>query len=181
MTMSLQPKNKKIYLINRDFQLRYMKMAVAVGFVSTLMTISLLLFPLQYFGIIRLPSFLPPMFMWAIGIAAALNFLMVAAGSILITHRIAGPMFSLVRQFRIIQSGVWNCPLSVRRDDEMKYVFRNFNELTEYFEATCTNDLQNLEDLEAMVRDKSDIEKTLGKISSIKQNIAARNNKELIG
>ena len=179
--MSHLSKNKKIYLINRDFQLRYMKMAVMVGFVSTLMTISLLLFPLQYFGIIRLPGFLPPMFMWAIGIAAGLNFLMVASGSILITHRIAGPMFSLVRQFRVIQSGFWHCPLSVRRDDEMKYVFRNFNELTEYLDTTCTDDLTDLDDLEVMIKNKSAIDETLQKISSMKQNIAARNSKETIG
>src|SRR4051812_38187621 len=104
MSPSNTVKGKRLYLINRDFQLRYTRLAVVVGLVSTALTLFLILFPLFWFRIVRYPNFVPVPFMWAIGVAAVLNVLIVAFLGIVITHRIAGPMFSLVRHIHLLQS-----------------------------------------------------------------------------
>ncbi len=141
------PKLKKLYLINRDFQLRYTKVAVIVGFCSTMLTLFLVLFPLFQFQIIRFPNFLPAPFLWAIALAALLNFAIVATMGILVTHRIAGPMFSLVRQFRRITDGRFDSHLKVRDGDDLKYVVRNFNEMVDQLESQTRHDLKLLDEL----------------------------------
>jgi hypothetical protein len=137
--------NKRIYLINRDFQIKYVKLSVVVGFGSTVLTIFLLLFPLHYFGVIRFPGFLPTPFVWGIGLAAVANFFLVGVGTILITHRIAGPMFSLVRQMRMIQSNYWDCNMTVRQSDDMQFVIRNFNDLVDSLKMSVADDLEQFD------------------------------------
>lgn len=139
------PKVKKLYLINRDFQLRYTKIAVIVGLCSTALTLFLVLFPLFQFRIIRFPDFLPTPFLLAILLAALLNFAIVATMGILVTHRIAGPMFSLVRQFRILQTGRLDAHLRIREGDDLKYVVRNFNEMVDGLADGVKKDVTNLD------------------------------------
>jgi hypothetical protein len=139
------PKHKKLYLINRDFQLRYTRIAVLVGLVSTLLTLFLILFPLFQFQIIRFPNFLPAPFLWAIAGAALLNFVILATLGILITHRIAGPMFALVRQFRMIQAGRFGNHLKIREGDDLKYVVRNYNEMVDSLVIMTQRDLTNFD------------------------------------
>lgn len=132
MPLVKRRKTKRIYLINRDFQLRYTKIAVAVGLCSTVLTIALILMPLFQLNILRFPNFVPYPFILAMVFASLLNFFIIAAMGILITHRIAGPMFSLVRHIRMLQMGKKYVPLKVRESDDLKYVVRNFNELLEH-------------------------------------------------
>ena len=146
------PKGKRLYLINRDFQLRYTRLAVVVGIVSTVLTLFLVLFPLFWFRIIRYPNFVPVPFLWAIAVAAVLNVLIVAFLGIVITHRIAGPMFSLVRHIRLIQTGRLTPPLKVREGDDLKYVVRNFNELLQYLHDRTAQDKARVEAIAHEVR-----------------------------
>ncbi len=142
-----QAKTKRIVLINRDFQLRYARSAVIVGLISTVLTVTLLLYPLFHFGIIRFPNFLPYPFLVGMLLAAALNFALVAYFGILMTHRIAGPMFSLVRQFRAVTNGDLRAQFKIRDDDEMKFVVRNFNEMMESLSAMAGRDLEKVDKL----------------------------------
>lgn len=136
---------KRIFLINRDFQLRYTRIAVVVGLVSTALTMFLILYPLYYFKIIRSITFLPDPFLVAIATAAIFNFFVVALMGILVTHRIAGPMYALVKNMRQIQSGRYNASLQVRKDDELKFVVRNFNDMCEALMASARSDQDRLE------------------------------------
>jgi hypothetical protein len=119
---------KRIYLVNRDFQGRYVRIALIVGGCSTALTLVLVLYPLFYLDILRWPNFVPPPFIAAMVVAAVINFIVVGWMSIMVTHRVAGPMYSLVRHFRLLQEGRIPPPLRVRDSDELKFVVRNFNE-----------------------------------------------------
>src|SRR6186997_212279 len=94
---------KRIYLINRDFQMRYTLAAVVVGLLSTILTLIILLVPLYTFEILQIPRFLPLPIFGIMAMAAFVNILSVGLMGVFITHRIAGPMYSLVRSFRRIE------------------------------------------------------------------------------
>lgn len=136
----LKTGTKRIYLINRDFQLRYTRIAVLVGFVSTALTIFLIMYPLFYFRIVRFPNFLPTPFIVGMVVAAIINFAIVAVAGIVVTHKIAGPMFSLVRHMRAVQTGRLPGQMKIRTNDDMKYLIRNFNDLLEYLTQTAQAD-----------------------------------------
>ena len=138
-------RGKRLYLINRDFQLRYVRSAMVVALLSTVITMALVLLPLFQFRIIRFPMFVPPPFIGAILIAAGINFALVAYLGILMTHRVAGPMFSLVRQMHLLQRGRLPPALRVRQADDLKYVVRNFNVLLEYLQKQTQQDLLCIE------------------------------------
>jgi len=128
--MSQSPKSRKrIYLINRDFQLRYSYTAACVGVVSTLVTAAVLLYPLYVFEILRIPRFLPWPILAGMALAAVINISLIGFMGIFITHKIAGPMYSLVRSFRRIEMGYWAGHLTIRDGDDLKYMVRNFNQL----------------------------------------------------
>lgn len=146
---------KRIYLINRDFQLRYTRLAVLVGLVSTLLTVVLILYPLFQFRILRFPDFLPKPFLIGIVAASALNFGLVAWMGILITHRIAGPMFGLARHLRRVQDdgGRFRDEIKVRADDEMKYLVRHLNNLIEFLRDMTAQDLRRVDALGSKLAD----------------------------
>lgn len=120
---------KRIYLVNRDFQFRYTGAAVLVGLTSTLLTVITILYPLYQFEILRIPKFLPLPILGTMLAAALVNILLVGLMGVIITHKIAGPMYSMVRQFRRVENGQWYGRMHLRPDDEMKYLVRNFNEM----------------------------------------------------
>jgi len=136
---------KKLILINRDFQVRFMKSAVVVGITSTLLTVVFILYPLAQFELIREIT-LPWPILLAMILAAFLNICLVAVFAIYLTHRIAGPMYSLVKHMRLITLGEWsNEKIQIREKDELRYIIRNFNELKEYLEKSVCLDLEKLQ------------------------------------
>jgi len=137
---------KKIFLVNRDFQLRYTKIAVIVGLLTTILTSFLILYPMFQFKIIRGISFVPPAFVLAMVVAAVLNFTIIAGLGILITHKLAGPMFSMVRQMRLIKAGRFDAKLIVRKGDDLRYLVRNFNDLVDELVAMTKKDKKVVED-----------------------------------
>lgn len=131
MELKFYPKKQRLVLINRDFQFRYSGAAVLVGLLSTVLTTALILYPLYTFKIVRNPLFLPTPMLGLIGLAAFFNVILVWILGILMTHRIAGPMYSLVRQFRRVEEGRWYGQMRIREGDDMRYVVRNFNAMME--------------------------------------------------
>lgn len=142
--MSNTPKKraKRIVLVNRDLQLRYAKLAMLVGLLSSALSIFIILFPLFHFRILKFPTFLPWPFMVALGLTIIVNLVSTAVFTIFLTHRIAGPVFALIRQIRELQKGVWNINFQVRKTDELKYLVRHFNDLSEHLVNTATDDLE---------------------------------------
>jgi nitrogen fixation/metabolism regulation signal transduction histidine kinase len=83
------------------------------------------------------------------GFAALLNFGMVAYFGVRLTHRIAGPMYSLVRQFRLMRDGNLVAKFNVRQQDELKFVVRNFNEMVDSLTTQTRRDLGRIEKIVA--------------------------------
>jgi HAMP domain-containing protein len=151
--------NKRIYLVNRDFQLRYAYAAAIVGLLSTLVTSCLILYPLYQFEILRIPRFLPWPILLIMLSAAFFNIALVGFLAIHVTHRLAGPMYSLVRQMRHVESGRWNGTLKIRQGDDLKYVVRNFNEMLSSLKSSAEEDREAINQLLGLV-DKFKTENT---------------------
>jgi hypothetical protein len=147
MEIKFYPKKQRLVLINRDFQFRYTGAAVLVGLLSTMLTTTLILYPLYTFKILRLPFFLPYPVVGLIGLAALLNVLLVGFMGILMTHRVAGPMYSLVRQFRRVEEGRWYGQMRIREGDDMRYVVRNFNAMMEAINSQAHLDSDKLRNI----------------------------------
>jgi len=151
-------KRKRIYLVNRDFQLRHTKSAVIIGLMSTALTALVILFPLYEFKILRIPKFLPWPVLTSMGLAAVINIGIVAFMGIMVTHRIAGPMYSLVRSLRRVAMGRFDRLMGQRDGDELKFVVRNFNDMLQGLQSMTARDLETLsqfrEKLKPLERDK---------------------------
>ncbi len=161
MEIKFYPKKQRLVLINRDFQFRYTGAAVLVGLLSTVLTTTLILYPLYTFKILRLPFFLPYPVMGLIGLAALLNVFLVGFMGILMTHRVAGPMYSLVRQFRRVEEGRWYGQMRIRDGDDMRYVVRNFNAMMESINSQTHLDSDKLRNIREVLvsSDLTDSEK----------------------
>jgi hypothetical protein len=138
---------KKIWLVNRDFQLRYTGAGLAAGIVSTLITATLILYPLFQFKIITVGFFLPWPIFACIFAAAALNAGVQVAFGIVMTHKVAGPMFSLIKYLRLIEVGKWNVTMKQRPGDDLQIIVRHVNEMSEGLVARVTCDLKQLEEI----------------------------------
>ncbi len=159
---------QRILLVNRDFQLRYTGIAVMVGVLSTILTAILILLPLYAFEILTVPKFLPTPVLMIMGFACVLNVFLVAFMGVLLTHRIAGPMYSLVRQFRRIEEGHWYGDLKLRDEDELRYLVRNFNAMVEAINRQTAQDMQKLDSIsEALKSAPLDDSKTSSIISDL--------------
>jgi hypothetical protein len=156
MKQKFQRQKQRLILINRDFQFRHTGAAVLVGLLSTALTTSVILFPLFQFEILRIPRFLPMPILAAMGMAAVLNVLLVGFMGILITHRLAGPMYSLVRHFRRVEEGYWYGQMKIRDGDDMRYVVRNFNAMLDAINKQTHMDFDRLRHMrELLVSDKA--------------------------
>lgn len=139
---------QKIWLVNREFQLRYTWGMVGIAAVTTILTAFIILFPLYLFEIIYSPKFLPAPFLGAIGIALFLNMLIIAATGILATHRVAGPLFRLTREMKKLSEGsLEGSDLNFRLKDELKFVARSYNDLIHGLRSRTEQDLQQLNEI----------------------------------
>lgn len=171
----------RIVVVNRDFQFRYTGAAVLVGLLSTILTSTLILYPLYQFEILRIPQFLPLPILLVMATAAALNMGLVAFMGILLTHRIAGPMYSLVRQFRRVEEGRWYGQMKVREGDDLKYLVRNFNAMLESINRQTHLDFEKLRQLRGVLvssewSDAEKVSRALLEIKSLDERLRGRLN-----
>ncbi len=179
MKQKYQHQKQRLILINRDFQFRYTGAAILVGLLSTTLTTSVILFPLYQFEILRIPRFLPWPILAVMGLAALLNILLVGIMGILITHRLAGPMYSLVRQFRRVEEGRWYGQMKIRDGDDMRYVVRNFNAMVDAINKQTHMDFEKLRHVrEVLISDEMSeadrIAKSLLELKSIDESMRER-------
>jgi hypothetical protein len=168
--MTSEKFSKKLILVNRDFQFRYARVSVAVGLVSTALTSVVILYPLYLFKILVVPRFLPTPILLSMVAAAMLNISMIIVFGILISHKIAGPMFSMVRHFRKIAGGTWRTEMRTRPGDDLGFVVRNLNELSDALVSCASNDLELVN--EAIESCKS--EESKSSLIKLQQQIAQR-------
>jgi hypothetical protein len=155
LAMTTKRVEKRLILINRDFQLRYVGAAVGLGIVTSLLSAVLILYPLFQFEILRIPRFLPWPILAMMIFAAILNVAVIAIVGLYITHRIAGPMFALARAFRRVESGGWRTELRVRSGDDLLYLVRNFNEMVSGIAQLASHDADELCEIAQGCQDES--------------------------
>ena len=136
---------KRILLVNRDFQLRYTKLALVVGAASTGLTALIILYPLYEFRILRIPRFLPLPILSAMAAATFSNMAFIGSMALVLTHKIAGPMYSLARAMRWLGLGRLGTKLSQRPADDLKFMVRQFNHMAAGLRAQAEADLEALE------------------------------------
>lgn len=168
----------QLFLINRDFQLKYTKAAVGVGILSTVLTAVIILYPLFAFEILRIPHFLPWPIFTTMAVATLVNISFLALMGVFVTHRIAGPMYSLVKHIRLVGLGQWGIQMKLRDDDELKFVVRNFNEMILELKQMGTNDYEDIKAVKAAIVGKETEENILALISKMELKIEKRINIE---
>lgn len=135
---------KRILLVNRDLQFRYAKVGLLIGVVSTMLCSLVIFFPLYQFEILRIPRFLPMPILSAMVLAVVLNLALVMFYGLIITHRIAGPMFALSREFADVSQGIFGRTLSSRKNDDLRYLVRCFNDMSASLRNLTHDDVERL-------------------------------------
>ena len=145
MNAPSKPRRSRIHLVNRDLQLRYAGAVVVVGVVTTSLTGILILVPLYVFGILRIPVFVPLPFIVSMVVAALVNIAILGYLGIVVTNKIAGPMFSLMRHIRLVEEGYWGGSIRVRAGDEMHDIARNFNGMLSALGDCAKTDIEDVQ------------------------------------
>lgn len=121
---------RRKYVVNRDLQMRFAWSAVVVGLVSSCVSSFMILLSFWSFNIWqgqRLP--LPVMF--TIMMVMVTNVAGIYVVAVLTTQKIAGPLFNLLRQFKELGQANFAARVRLRKRDELQYVARRFNEMSE--------------------------------------------------
>jgi HAMP domain-containing protein len=137
--------NKKLVLINRDFQLRYAAVGGLIGATTTVFAAIVILLPLFYFKLLVIPKFLPAPIFVLMGTVLFINILIIAVFGVYLTHRIAGPMFAISRFLRLLENGQYQGALHVRAKDELSYLVRNVNGLASSLRSRTASDLDRVD------------------------------------
>lgn len=167
-------KGKKILLVNRDFQLKYTKAAIAVAIVSTVLSGTVILYPLYIFEILRIPKFLPTPILGAMIAAVIINVGIIAFMGVFLTHKLAGPIYSLAREFRKVGAGIWGHTMSVRPDDDLKFLVRNYNEMAEQMKKICESDIRDLDEVISALAQGNQQPEALQQLQSLQEKLKGR-------
>lgn len=84
---------------------------------------------------------------------AALFVLVIVVGlaGIVITHKVAGPVFKMTRQIRELGDGKWRVPAPLRKGDELGYFFEAFEHMVKSLRARQERELDKLDHAVAML------------------------------
>lgn len=137
------PFRRRHFLINRDFQLRYIGLVVGLASAMFLLCvlsakhyINLNLDPLVESGMITSPALtalvaVEKEFLSKNLLAIFLIVITVlSVGGIFITHRVVGPLFALNRRMKLVtQEGFQKQSLKIRRTDEFQDLIETYNSM----------------------------------------------------
>lgn len=125
---------RKIVVINKEFQHHYALMAVALAVLCTnLFIIARILLPIE-----------PPLEL-TVGMALAVAFIellviaVVWRGSILASHRIAGPVYVFARQIKAVGTGDLTARIKLRDKDKFKEEAAEMNAGLDALQARVDN------------------------------------------
>jgi methyl-accepting chemotaxis protein len=140
-------RKSRMIVVNRDLQLRYTGAAVLVGTMTTVLTSFFILLPLYVFKILVIPRFLPWPILLVMGLALVMNIFSVFILGLIMTNRIAGPLYALIRAMRMTGRGDLTAHLGVRSTDDLKYVVRHFNDMTASLSRMTKDDIEIVDTL----------------------------------
>jgi nitrogen fixation/metabolism regulation signal transduction histidine kinase len=105
---------------------------------------------------------------------AALGVLVIALwlAGIVITHKVAGPVYKMKRQIRDLQKGNFKVPSPLRKGDELKSFFDAFNDMVESLRARQRDEIEQIDaTLEALEKDVA--EEKLVSLRAVRAEMAA--------
>jgi nitrogen fixation/metabolism regulation signal transduction histidine kinase len=88
--------------------------------------------------------------------------LLVAAlwfAGIVITHKVAGPLFKMKKQLRALERGSLQVPTPLRKGDELKEFFDAFNDMVRALRVRQQRDIERLDDAIAKLEPTTDADK----------------------
>jgi len=89
---------------------------------------------------------------WVLSAAMVLLVVGLWLGAIVLTHRVAGPVYKMRRQLRELEAGNFQVPSSLRKGDELKEFFDAFNDMVKSLRARQRAEIEEIDEvLEAMV------------------------------
>lgn len=146
------PKAKSIILVDRSFQMRFGFLGFFTGLITSCLTAGAVLYPLYVFRILVVPRFLPTPIMMLLISALLINAMLLGILGVYISHRIAGPVFSITRQLRLIQDGIYRVRFGTRKGDELQFLAKHLSETSEVLVAQAQQDLDLVDkgDLETL-------------------------------
>lgn len=121
---------RRKYVVNRDLQMRFAWSAVVVGLVSSCVSSFMILLSFWSFNIWQ-GQRLPVPVMVTIMMVMVTNVAGIYVVAVLTTQKIAGPLFNLLRQFKELGQANFSARIRLRKRDELQYVARRFNEMSE--------------------------------------------------
>lgn len=159
------------YLINKDFQLRYVA-KVLFGIIIMALIVSLTIYYTTWSRIMDAFYYLPAIASQFASLFSSVNqalftLLLIFIGlatiiSVFISHRIAGPMFRFEKSLGSIGEGDLSIRVSLRKNDEFHYLAEDFNCMLDQLNQRIKAERQAVEKIDQLLRDQQSQEKKQG-------------------
>jgi methyl-accepting chemotaxis protein len=145
---------RRTYLVDRGFQLKYTAILMVVGAAITALfgtmmyqahvaATEMMGLPARFKDVVT-HSYDDRLLYMVAGIAVVMT-LSLALFGVLITHRVAGPLYIIGRYIRELGEGRFPVLRPLRRNDELKAFFTDFQEAVEHLRSRDASDLATIE------------------------------------
>ena len=164
---SAPPVARRNFLVDRSFQLKYAGTLAIIGAaISSIFGVLMILTEME--ALRPLYASLPPQGiatlrhveltqLWMTAITALLMAASLGLFGILITHRVAGPIYVLGRYVSVLARGRYPIMRPLRRRDELKAFFERFREAVESLRAREEEEARQLDAVLARVGDPANL------------------------
>ncbi|MBI4041805.1 MAG: hypothetical protein HY390_08075 [Deltaproteobacteria bacterium] len=148
------------YLIHKDFQLRYAFLLASSAILVALIIGGIFLYSLKesydvliQAGMASHPKVQALIHYWknflsyTLVMILGMLILFLTLLGIIITHKMAGPIFVLKRKLQEIQKGKWQTPMHLRKGDEFQEMKDEFNQTLLYLQNETKKEIKTLSDI----------------------------------
>jgi methyl-accepting chemotaxis protein len=163
---------RKNYLINKDFQLRYIGRIVFSIIVMALVTAFTVYYTTwarimdQFYNVPQIASQFAMLFSSVnrtMGLFLLVFVAVIAAVSVFISHSIAGPVFRFEKSLQAVAAGDLTLKIGLRKGDEFKHLADTMNEMITSLRTNLTSDRQLIADMSQLLAQISQERTTKGK------------------
>jgi len=147
---------RRNYLINKDFQFRYMA-RIMFGIIAMALVIAFTVYYTtwakimdEFYHVPQIASQFAPLFSSVNRtlIVILLIFLIISAIlSIFVSHTIAGPMYRFEKTFQAIMNGDLTLRIGLRKGDEFKHLAETINEMVNTLRTSLSSDRKLIEEM----------------------------------
>ncbi len=145
---------RKTYVVDRRFQLKYTSIIVAIGALIALVCAYFILqawrentelLAISQAIANEIQTRESSKVFWAVGIFVVLEVVGLFLWGILVTHRIAGPLFIIDRYLGALRSGIYPDMRPLRRHDELQGFFDSFSSTVDTLRERDEKELEIIE------------------------------------